>query len=91
MPPGKTCSIVVLMVPSGATVASAKPARPPGAGIWAKTSSPGVKPEPVTPTFTPSLPSATKHALVVDTDPAAEAAGAAIKRDERGEGGQDER
>jgi hypothetical protein len=46
MPPGKTCSTVGLTVPSGATVASAKPARPPGAGIWAKTSSPGVKPEP---------------------------------------------
>jgi hypothetical protein len=56
-------------VPSAATVASEKPARPPGAGIWGKTSSPGVKPEPLTPTLTPSLPSATKYALVVDTDP----------------------
>src|ERR1700744_5198088 len=79
MPSGKTCSIVALTVPSGATVASAKPASPPGAGIWAKTSSPGVKPEPVTPTLTPSLPSSTKQPLVVAADPAADAAGAATK------------
>jgi hypothetical protein len=58
MPPGKTCSTVAAIVPSGATVVSTKPARPPGAGIWAKTASPGVKPEPVTSTFTPSVPSA---------------------------------